>query len=136
MKFQRICDQLCPADQEAIELYAGLRDGDVVEVQVVVSKRRTGTQNNSMWKYCDALAKALTDAGFDARTFPWKDGISIDFTKEMVMHKFWRPVMAAMLDKKSTKEMTTKQVNEIYMVVDRAVSERTGVSVEFPSIEK
>lgn len=134
MKFQRICDQLCPADQEAVDLYAGLRDGDVVEVQVVVSRRRTGTQSNAMHLWCDRVAKALNEAGYDMLCFPWKEGIEIPFSKEVVKVHHWKPVQIAMTGHESTTKPKTVDYPAIFDVLNRKyASLENPIHVPWPS---
>jgi len=50
MKFQRICDQLCPADSEAIALYAGMSNGDTITVEVKGGKRRRSIEQNALYQ--------------------------------------------------------------------------------------
>jgi hypothetical protein len=37
--------------------------------------------------------------------------------------------------KESTTELTTKEINELYEVINRATAEKLGISIEFPSNE-
>jgi hypothetical protein len=130
MMFTKLADTLHPADSEAFTWLMNAQEGDTIEVKV---GKRTSQQNNAIWKFCELLAAALNDSGFDMRTYPFREGLSIPFTKESVMETFWRPVQVAMLGKTSTRELEKSEVNAIYEALDRANSERTGVHVEFPS---
>ena len=134
MRFVYHLGSLQPADEVAAGHVARMQEGDELEL-VEVSETRTQKQNNSIWLYCTKLAGALDAAGYDMRTFPWKEGLSIPFTKKSVMEQFWRPTQDAMLGKESTKELTPKEVNVIYEAVDRALSTRVGVRAEFPSLQ-
>jgi len=130
MKFVYFANRIHPADEEAAAYVAGMTEGDELEL---VPSKRTSLQNSSMWLYCTHLAGALNAAGFDLRTFPFRDGLSIPFTKASVMEHFWRPIQMAMVDKKSTTKLGTKEVSEIYTAVDQAIFDRTGgVRVDFP----
>jgi hypothetical protein len=104
-------------------------------IEAKTEKQRTLTQNKSMWLYCELLAEALSEAGYDQQRFPWREGIEIPFTKYSVMECFWRPVMDAMADKASTTEQTTKDVMAVYEAVSRAMAMRVGVSVAWPCRE-
>jgi hypothetical protein len=130
VRFEKLADTLHPADSEALTWLMNAQEGDTIEVKV---GKRTSQQNNAIWKFCELLAAALNDAGFDMRTYPFREGLSIPFAKESVMETFWRPVQVAMLGKTSTRELEKSEVNAIYEALDRANSERTGVHVEFPS---
>lgn len=133
MRFQKICDQLCPVDQDAIDLYAGLQDGDVIDVEVVVSKRRTGTQNNSLHKWLALLAEALNAAGLDMKTV-LKPEVEIPWTKESAKLYLWRPIQKAMLDKDSTTDATTVEYPQVYATLTRHLSQKFGLYVpEWPS---
>jgi hypothetical protein len=131
VKFTKLADTLHPADDEAMQWLLNAEEGDTIEVHV---GHRTSKQNNAMHKYFRLLAAALTGAGYDQRTFPWRDGLQIPFTAESVKDLFWHPIQQAMLGKKSTSDLEPKEVNVVYEAVDRAISERTGVHVEFPSM--
>lgn len=104
-------------------------------IEAKTERQRTTTQNSAMWLYCEHLAKALNEAGYDQQTFPWREGIEIPFTKHSVMECFWRPVMEAMADKASTTEQTTKDVMAVYEAVSRAMAIRVGITVNWPCIE-
>ena len=108
-----------------------------VKVENVIDKaeeQRTLLQNKAMYKYFDLLAEALNDAGWDMKK-TLKPGIEIPWTAEMVKTHIWKSVQKVMLDKESTTELTTKEVNEVYEVVDQHLSQTTGVHVKFPKDE-
>ena len=129
MIFERLGDSLHPADEEAKLWLLHAQEGDRIGLE---AKPRTAKQNNSIWLFCELLAKRLSDAGFDMRTFPFREGLEIPFTKSAVMDLFWRPIQDAMFDKGSTRKLSTVEVQKVYEAVDRAISERTGVHVEWP----
>lgn len=134
MKFQRICDQLCPADHEAAELYAGLQDGDVVEVQLVVSRRRTMSQNNALHQFLTDLASTLNEAGLDMRTVIKQD-VDIPWTKDSAKQYLWRPIQKALTGKESTAEAKTPDYNEVYQTLCRYLGDRLGVQApQWPSV--
>jgi hypothetical protein len=132
VRFVYTLESIQPADAEAAEFFAGLQDGDHLDVQPV-KHTRTSAQNRAIHKYCTMLADALSAAGVDMLTFPWREGLEIPFSQTSVKDLFWRPIQKAMLGTTSTAGLETDQVDQVYRAVDRAVSERTGVSVEFPS---
>jgi len=45
----------------------------------------------------------------------------------------WKPVQKAMQGTDSTTEMTTVDPDQVYMVVMKKISEKTGVYVSWPS---
>lgn len=94
-------------------------------------KIRTEQQNRAFHKYCELLAKALTDAGHeDMRTLI---KVPIAPTKELVKYNMVHPVMKAMFpDKKSTADLSTVEMINLYEQMNQFTSDRLGVSVEWP----
>ena len=103
--------------------------------QIAVENKRTLLQNKALHKYLSLLATALNEAGWDMKR-TLKPGIEIPWTEEMVKTHLWKSVQEVMLAKESTTELTTKEVNDVYEVVDRHLSQTTGVHVEFPKDEE
>lgn len=97
-----------------------------------LERPRTTTQNKALHKYYSLLSDALNEAGYDMKK-TLKESAEIPWTAEAVKLNIWKPVQDAMLDKKSTTELETTEVDEIYKVIARHLSEKTGVHVEFPS---
>ena len=95
-------------------------------------EQRTILQNKALHKYCELLAEALNDAGLDMKVV-LKPEVDIPWTKESVKNHLWRPIQEIMMDKESTTEMSTADPGKIYQVLDRHISEKHGVHVEWPS---
>lgn len=132
MIFEKTCGALLPVDEEAKLWLLNAQERDQIGLE---AKPRTDKQNSSLWQYCTLLANALNCAGFDMRTFPFREGLEIPFTKHSVMDCFWRKIQDAMFDKTSTRALSTVEIQQVYRSVDKAISERTGVRVEWPSRE-
>ena len=68
-----------------------------------------------------------------------KPEIDIPWSAYTVKEFIWRPVMKAMFGNKSTKDMTTAQVDEILETINRHLSEKFGEFgyeyLPFPSLE-
>jgi len=96
--------------------------------------QRTNKQNKSMHMYFDLLAGALNDAGLDMKTV-LKPGVEIPWTRESVKKHLWKPIQEIMADKESTADMDTKEPSDIYQVLDRHISSKFGVHVEWPCRE-
>jgi hypothetical protein len=97
-----------------------------------VEKPRTKTQNNAIHLYCEQLAQACNDAGYDMRAILREDA-NIPCTMESIKKLVWAKVQSALYDKQKTRELSTAEVGEIYKVVDRHISETKNIHVEFPS---
>jgi hypothetical protein len=96
--------------------------------------QRSDTQNKSLHLYCEHLAQELNDAGFDMRKALRHD-IDISWNKQMVKEYIWRPVQESLFQKNSTTELNRQEVNEVWMHLNRFVSEKFGLYVPFPSEE-
>ena len=102
-----------------------------VKVSTKEEEQRTILQNKALHKYFELLAEALNNAGWDMKK-TLKEEVEIPWTKDMVKNHLWRPIQEIMFSKHSTTEMNTKDPSEIYVVLDRHLSSKTGVHVEFP----
>lgn len=96
---------------------------------------RTLAQNRSLHKLFQMLASELNDAGLDQRKV-LKETIDIPWTAEAIKEQIWRPVQEAQLNKHSTTELTTVEIDQVFDTINRHLSERFGIHVAFPSIEE
>lgn len=101
---------------------------------MINNKQRTLTQNNALHLMFEHLAQELNDAGLDMKK-TLKPEINIAWTKESVKEYLWRPIMKVMLNKKSTTEMTTKDIDKVMDTLTRHLGERFGIEILFPSVE-
>lgn len=97
-------------------------------------KQRTISQNKALHKYFTLLSEELNQAGYDMRR-TLKQSVSIPWTPENVKDYLWRPIQEAYLNKESTTELTTKDIDVVYDIVNKHLGETTGVTVVFPSKE-
>lgn len=95
-------------------------------------EQRTKLQNNSMHKFYTDLAKAMNDAGYSIEE-TMSQPLDMDWTPSTIKDLLWRKVQIAMTGKHSTKDLTTKQVGEIYEVINRHLCQAFGVHVPFPN---
>ena len=96
--------------------------------------KRTTKQNASLHLYLEELAEVMDSAGLDMREVV---KVPIKPTKENVKEEMLRPVMEALYpDIHSTTELDTKQIQELYEVMNRFTAERLGISVPWPSEEE
>ena len=87
-----------------------------------------------MHLYFTQLAEALNDAGLDMRK-TLKPSIEIPWSSKSIKEYLWRPIMKAQCGKESTTELTTKEIDQIFDVINRHLSEKFGLFVEWPSLE-
>jgi len=93
--------------------------------------KRTLQQNKAMHLYYSQLAEALNDAGLDMKKV-LKPHVDIPWTPASIKAHLWHPVQEAMLGKESTTALDTQQVSAVYDVLNRHISEKFGISVQFP----
>lgn len=112
-------------------------DGGDVEIEVrKVNRKRTLPQNASLHLYCEQQAKALTESGYTQRKL-WEvlqAGFDLPVTGYMVKQIF-RNLGETMFGKKSTADLETKEMQDVYIAIDEGFSRTTGVQTEWPSKE-
>ena len=105
----------------------------VYEIKSKKKDTRTALQNNALHKYFSMVAESLNLSGqYILKVIK----IDLPWTKESVKELLWKSVQEQMLGKRSTTKLTKDEVTKVYDVLNRALGERCGVSVEFPSREE
>jgi len=94
--------------------------------------QRTDRQNKSLHLYCEQLSQTLNDAGITQKMV--LQAIDIDWSADSIKSLF-RSLGRAKYGIKSTAELTTKQLTDIYDELNRIVS-KFGVHVPFPSVDE
>jgi hypothetical protein len=98
-------------------------------------ENRTGKQNNAMHLFFENASTSLNEAGMEMRGF-LKEGIDIWWTPHSFKEYVWKPIQIAMTGKESTKDLTTKEVTQIYEVLSRHLGEVKKIYIPFPSNEE
>ena len=93
---------------------------------------RTDQQNKAIHLYCERLADALNDAGYEIKKVMAVKTADVPWTKESVKELLWRPLQEAAVDKHSTTSLEVSEVDRVYSILDRHISSNFGVHVEFP----
>lgn len=96
-------------------------------------KQRTLLQNKSMHLFFTMLAEELNNAGLDMKAV-LKPNVEIPWSTQTIKDFLWRPIQRMQLGKRSTTELTTKDIDAIYETLNRHIA-KFGVHVPFPSIE-
>lgn len=97
---------------------------------------RSSLQNKALHKYFLIIVDALNELGMEFQYLGLKgQTLSTRYTTTIVKNQFWRQIQIAMFDIESTKDINTKQMNEIIDVIDKFFAER-GVYVQFPDKEQ
>ena len=90
----------------------------------------TQTQNNSLHRWLDELAKRLNDAGLGVRgLLKLLDGaFEVPWSTSSAKEILYRPAMEAMTGKTSTTDLDTVEPSDICQKVGKRVSEVTGIT--------
>lgn len=97
-----------------------------------MQQHRTTQQNRSLHKYFSLLASTLNAENKTIEVVLKPD---TEWSTDTVKALIWKPIQEAVIGKQSTTKLTTKEVSEIYDVLNKALAERLGIHVPFPSIE-
>lgn len=89
---------------------------------------RTIRQNKALHVYFELVAEELNNAGLYIANVIRADA---PWNKDRVKELIWKTTQEKMLGKRSTKELTTGEIDKVYDVVNRALSDK-GIHVEFP----
>lgn len=95
---------------------------------------RTKQQNKALHVLFRLLADNLNNAGLDMKK-TLKPGVDIPWGPVAVKEFLWRPVQEAQLGKRSTTELTTVEIDEVFETINRHLGEKFGMHTPFPSIE-
>lgn len=100
-----------------------------------ITKKRTSRQNSALHLFFTQLSNILVESGLDVRT-TLKSDFDIPFSPELVKELIWRPVMKAYKKKNSTTKLSTKDIDQIYDIINRELGTKHGLDIPpFPSIE-
>ena len=97
-------------------------------------KPRTQQQNKALHVYFQLVAEKLNEAGLDMRVV-LEPEIDIPWTSETIKNYLWRPIQKIQLQKDSTTELTTKEIDIVYETMNRHIA-KFGITEPFPSIQE
>lgn len=127
--------QIIPIKPDRFKNDLTIFEGKFIELQIdKLKKTRTSQQNRALHLWFTQLAVALNNAGWDMRKLIRKE-VDIPWSGISVKEYLWRPIQENYLKKKSTIQLKTEEIDQIFDIVNRIVGERTGVYIPFPSIE-
>lgn len=113
------------------------QNGDLTKKDLDIKEypRRTQRQNRAMHVLFNLYAGKLNEAGLDMRK-TLKETVDIPWTGESVKEWIWKPIQKAMLNKDSTTDLTTVEIDEVFDTINRYMGDKHGLSIQFPSIEE
>lgn len=97
-------------------------------------RQRSEAQNRSLHLYCQQVADALNDGGFDVRA-TLKEGIEIPWTMLLVKELLWRTIQKLLIGKASTTEMSPTDPTVVFETMNRNLGEKYGIHVPWPSLD-
>jgi hypothetical protein len=97
-------------------------------------KTRTDQQNRALHLFFTQLAVELNNAGLDMRK-TLKPEVDIPWSGDTIKEFLWRPIMLAQIGKESTRDLTTKEIDQVFDTINRHLGEKFGLHIDFPSID-
>jgi len=92
---------------------------------------RTEPQNRALHLYFRKIAEALNDAGLDQRKV-LKPSVAIPWDEKSVKEQLWRQIQRVSVHKDSTKDLDTKEIDKVYDILNRHLTEKFGPDVHIP----
>ena len=108
-----------------------------IEVHLIPTVEELINFRASKWKkeYFSLVASALNNAGHDMRAILLPRKVELWWDKDTVKEFLWRPVQKHQLQKISTTQLSTKEIDEVYDTVNRHLGKHIE-TVMFPSIDE
>lgn len=116
------------------ELAEAVAGGEIVVSYKRRVKQRSLQQNAASHLLFQQYASKLRAAGITQKMLlnSFRTGLELDCTDTMIKDLF-RAIGKKMHGKESTAKLTTVELQETYLAIDRAFSETHGISCPFPS---
>ena len=92
--------------------------------------RRTSKQNNALHAYLRDVSEQMCAQGMDMREV-LKPTVEITPTMQIVKDHMWKPIQAKVVDKTSTADLTTQEVDMVYQVISKHLAEKFDIVVPF-----
>ena len=131
IQFKKERGQLIPYSDEDERKLKKMQDGACYVVEIKNLDMRTLQQNKALHKYFSLVAEALNDRQLTVKTIIKAD---IEWNPISVKSLLWAPIQEAVLQKKSTTELKRKEIDDVYDTINRALGEKFGIHVPFPTI--
>lgn len=105
------------------------------DIEITINYKRTSQQNKALHKYFSMVADALNEQGIEfTKVFKTAD---LMITPVIVKECMWKPLQQALFGKESTTELSKQQeIDKVYDVINRKLSESYGIYVPFPNKEE
>lgn len=98
-------------------------------------KQRSDAQNKSLHLLFTQISNHCVQTGIDQKALVSAlDGYSVP-TSPQAIKEIWRSLQIAITGKKSTTELTVKEIDQVYETFNKFISEVTHEHFVFPSFE-
>ena len=92
---------------------------------------RTTLQNKCLHKGLRSIADELNASGQDMRKV-LKEGVEIPWTMESVKEFMFNPIAEVMFDGRTSSDLSTTEIQQVWDVLNRHTGEKCGVTVAWP----
>jgi hypothetical protein len=99
---------------------------------VEILETRTLPQNNALYKFFELLAAALNDKHLYIQMDFLGKHIEVEWSKDEVKKRIWKPVMQAKTGKTSTTKLERAEVGAIYDTLNLFFIEKYDLFCPFP----
>lgn len=114
------------------QIYKASEKGDF---EITINNKRSLAQNNALHLYYSLLSDEFNNQGLDFEKI-FKNPVAIIITPEIIKECMWKPLQKAMFGTKSTTKLSKqKQIDMIYDVLNKKLSESFGIHIPFPNKE-
>lgn len=100
----------------------------------MTNQQRTITQNKAIHKLFGDISDEMIGSGIDLRLL-YEGDVDIPATPDSIKSYFRNIARTLYPEVSSTADLTTKQLQEVFAEFQRQVGQRTGIEMDFPSID-
>jgi hypothetical protein len=104
-------------------------------MKLTKDKQRTKKQNDALHLLFQMIADALNDGGYDVQLV-LKKTLDVSWTKLLVKELLWKRAQWVQLGKKSTAQLTRKEVDKVYDEINNFLAVNFHISEPFPSLNE
>jgi hypothetical protein len=105
------------------------------EWEIVIQKpTRTSKQNRAMHLYFTQIAQLLNEHHLYLNRSFFKEGFDLLWDGETVKKYLWKEIQKFLYDKKSTRQLTTKELSTIADALEKNLALK-GIDAPFPNID-
>ncbi len=91
-------------------------------------------QNRALHLYFKIMAEQCQINGITTREL-WQKGFEVPVTLQIFKDNVWRPLQISLFNKNSTQELDSKEINQLFDVINKEFGETYQIHRPFPSIE-